>query len=78
MSMMVRSKASPDKQLASFAWLMWLFSLLAFTYAAFVGLTLDLLAPLIYGPHYAVPQTWRVFITLWSAPLEPDRLKLVI
>ncbi len=76
--MMVRSKASPDKQLASFAWLMWLFSLLAFTYAAFVGLTLDLLAPLIYGPHYAVPQTWRVFITLWSAPLEPDRLKLVI
>jgi len=64
MSMMVRSKASPDKQLASFAWLMWLFSLLAFTYAAFVGLTLDLLAPLIYGPHYAVPQTWRVFITL--------------
>jgi len=35
-----------------------------FTYAAFVGLTLDLLAPLIYGPHYAVPQTWRVFITL--------------
>ena len=64
MSMMVRSKASTDKQLASFAWLMWLFSLLAFTYAAFVGLTLDLLAPLIYGPHYAVPQTWRAFITL--------------
>jgi len=64
MSMMVRSKASTDEQLASFAWLMWLFSLLAFTYAAFVGLTLDLLAPLIYGPHYAVPQTWRVFITL--------------
>jgi O-antigen/teichoic acid export membrane protein len=64
MSMMVRSQASPDKQLTSFAWLMWLFSLLAFTYAAFVGLTLDLLAPLLYGPHYTVPQTWRVFITV--------------
>ncbi|OKO90682.1 hypothetical protein AC629_04280 [Bradyrhizobium sp. NAS80.1] len=47
MSMMVRSQARPDQQLASFAWLMWLFSLLAFTYAASVGLTLDLLAP----PH---------------------------
>jgi O-antigen/teichoic acid export membrane protein len=64
MAMMVRSKASPDQELASFAWLMWLFSLLAFAYAAAVGLTLDLLAPLIYGPHYAVPQSWRVFITV--------------
>jgi O-antigen/teichoic acid export membrane protein len=64
MAMMVRSQTSPDKQLASFAWLMWLFSLLAFAYAASVGLTLDLLAPLIYGPHYAVPPTWRAFITI--------------
>ena len=43
---------------------MWLFSLLAFTYAASVGLMPDLLAPLIYGPHYTFPQTWRVFITV--------------
>jgi O-antigen/teichoic acid export membrane protein len=64
MAMMVRSQASPGKQLASFAWLMWLFSLLAFTYAASVGLTLDLLAPLVYGPHYTVPQTWRALITV--------------
>jgi O-antigen/teichoic acid export membrane protein len=63
MSMMVRSQGSPERQLASFAWLMWLFSLLAFAYAAFVGLTLDFFAPLIYGPHYTVPESWRVFIT---------------
>jgi hypothetical protein len=60
---MVRSQASPERQLTSFAWLMWLFSLLAFTYAASVGLTLDLLVPLIYGPHYTVPETWRALIT---------------
>jgi O-antigen/teichoic acid export membrane protein len=63
MAMMVRSQASPERQLTSFAWLMWLFSLLAFTYAASVGLTLDLLVPLIYGPHYTVPETWRALIT---------------
>jgi PST family polysaccharide transporter len=63
MAMMVRSQASPERQLTSFAWLMWLFSLLAFTYAALVGLTLDLLVPLIYGPHYTVPETWRALIT---------------
>lgn len=63
MSMMVRSQGTPERQLASFTWLMWLFSLLAFTYAASVGLTLDFLAPLVYGAHYSVPQSWRVFIT---------------
>jgi O-antigen/teichoic acid export membrane protein len=63
MSMMVRSQGTPARQLASFTWLMWLFSLLAFAYATAVGLTLDFLAPLVYGPHYSVPQSWRVFIT---------------
>lgn len=64
MSMMVRSQASPEKKLASFSWLMWLFSLLAFTYAASVGLALDVLAPLLYGAHYVVPPSWRIFITI--------------
>ncbi|MDA9444576.1 hypothetical protein XH98_36995 [Bradyrhizobium sp. CCBAU 51745] len=63
MSMMVRSQGTPERQLASFTWLLWLFSLLAFAYAAAVGLTLDFLAPLIYGSHYSVPPSWRVLIT---------------
>jgi PST family polysaccharide transporter len=64
MSIMVRSQSNPDKQIASFVWLAWIFSLTAFMYAVSVGLMLDVFAPLIYGPHYTVPESWRVLITV--------------
>src|ERR1700730_6966017 len=53
-SMLARSRDAPKRYLESYLWLTWFFAVLAFGYAAFIGLTLDVLVPFVFGKAYAV------------------------
>ncbi|MFZ0494256.1 MAG: oligosaccharide flippase family protein [Methylocella sp.] len=54
MSMLARSQDTPKRHLENYLWLAWFFAFVAFGYAALIGLTLDVLAPLVFGKAYAV------------------------
>ena len=54
MSMLARSRDIPKRHLETYLWLAWFFALLAFGYAAFIGLTLDVLVPFVFGKAYGV------------------------
>ncbi len=54
MAMLARSRDTLKRYLETYLWLTWFFAFLAFGYAAFVGLTLDVLVPLVFGKVYAV------------------------
>jgi O-antigen/teichoic acid export membrane protein len=54
MSMLARSRDTPKRYLENYLWLTWFFAFLAFGYAAFIGLTLDVLVPLVFGKAYVV------------------------
>lgn len=54
MSMLARSRDTPKRHLETYLWLAWFFALLAFGYAAFIGLTLDVLVPFVFGKAYVV------------------------
>jgi O-antigen/teichoic acid export membrane protein len=53
-SMLARSQDNPKRYLETYLWLGWFFAFLSFGCAAFIGLTLDVLAPLVFGKAYAV------------------------
>ncbi|MCI0351148.1 MAG: oligosaccharide flippase family protein [Acidobacteriales bacterium] len=53
-AMLARSQDNPKRYLETYLWLAWFFAFLAFGYAAFIGLTLDVLVPLVFGKAYAV------------------------
>lgn len=52
--MLARSRDAPKRYLETYLWLAWFFTFLAFGYAAFIALTLDVLVPLVFGKAYAV------------------------
>jgi hypothetical protein len=54
MSMLARSLDTLKRYLETYLWLAWFFAFLAFGYAAFIGLTLDVLVPLVFGKAYVV------------------------
>jgi O-antigen/teichoic acid export membrane protein len=54
MSMLARSRDTPKRYLENYLWLTWFYAFLAFGYAAFTGLTLDVLVPFVFGKAYAV------------------------
>jgi len=54
MPMLARSRDTPKRHLETYLWLAWFFAFLAFGYAAFIGLTLDVLVPLVFGKAYSV------------------------
>lgn len=62
-SMLLRSEDDRTKQNASIIWLIWFFALLGLLYSMFVGLSLDVLTPLIFGRHYTVPATVHALVT---------------
>jgi hypothetical protein len=51
---LARSRDTPKRYLETYLWLTWFFAFLAFGYAAFIGLTLDVLVPFVFGKAYAV------------------------
>lgn len=53
-SMLARSRDTPKRYFETYLWLTWFFAFLAFGYAAFIALTLDVLVPLVFGKAYAV------------------------
>jgi O-antigen/teichoic acid export membrane protein len=63
MSMLARSRDTPKRYLETYLWLAWFFAFLAFGYAAFIGLTLDVLVPLVFGKAYAVETNSVILIT---------------
>jgi O-antigen/teichoic acid export membrane protein len=63
MSMLARSRDNPKRYLETYLWLAWFFAFLAVGYAAFTGLTLDVLVPLVFGKAYAVGTNPVVLIT---------------
>ncbi|MGB6175828.1 MAG: oligosaccharide flippase family protein [Methylocella sp.] len=54
LSMLARSRDTPKRHLENYLWLAWFFAFLAFGYAVFIGLTLDVLIPFVFGKAYAV------------------------
>jgi PST family polysaccharide transporter len=54
MSMLARSRDTPKRYFETYLWLTWFYAFLAFGYASFVGLTLDVLVPFVFGKAYAV------------------------
>ncbi|MGA7383950.1 MAG: oligosaccharide flippase family protein, partial [Methylocella sp.] len=54
MSMLARSRDTPKRHLETYLLLAWFYAFLAFGYAAFIGLTLDVLVPLVFGKAFAV------------------------
>jgi len=54
MSMLARSRDAPKRHLETYLLLVWFYAFLAFSYAAFIGLTLDVLVPLVFGKAFAV------------------------
>jgi O-antigen/teichoic acid export membrane protein len=54
MSMLARSRDTPKRYLENYLWLTWFYAFLAFGYAGFTGLTLDVLVPFVFGKAYAV------------------------
>jgi O-antigen/teichoic acid export membrane protein len=63
MSMLARSQAAPKRYLETYLWLAWFFAFLAVGYAAFIGLTLDVLVPLVFGKAYTVGTDTVILIT---------------
>jgi O-antigen/teichoic acid export membrane protein len=63
MSMLARSQDAPKRYLETYLWLAWFFALLAVGYATFIGLTLDVLVPLVFGKAYTVGTETVIFIT---------------
>ena len=59
---LARSRDTPKRYLETYLWLTWFFAFLAFGYAAFIGLTLDVLVRFVFGKAYAVG-TDTVFLT---------------
>jgi O-antigen/teichoic acid export membrane protein len=53
-AMLARSRDIPKRYLETYLWLAWFYAFLAFGYAAFIGLTLDVLVPVVFGKAYAV------------------------
>ncbi|MGH6823131.1 MAG: oligosaccharide flippase family protein, partial [Methylocella sp.] len=53
-SMLARSRDNSRRYLETYLWLAWFFAFLAFGYAAFIGLTLDVLLPFVFGKAFAV------------------------
>ncbi len=53
-SMLARSQDNSRRHLETYLWLAWFFAFLAFGYAVFIGLTLDVLVPFVFGKAYAV------------------------
>jgi hypothetical protein len=51
---LARSRDTPKRYLETYLWLTWFFAFLAFGYAAFIGLTLDVLVPFVFGKAYTV------------------------
>jgi O-antigen/teichoic acid export membrane protein len=51
---LARNRDTPKRYLETYIWLTWFFAFLAFGYAAFIGLTLDVLVPFVFGKAYAV------------------------
>ncbi len=63
MSMLARSQDAPKRYLEAYLWLAWFFALLAVGYATFIGLTLDVLVPFVFGKAYTVGTDTVIFIT---------------
>jgi len=63
MSMLARSRDTPKRHLDNYLWLAWFFAFVAFGYAAFIGLTLDVLAPLVFGKAYTVGTDTAILIS---------------
>jgi Membrane protein involved in the export of O-antigen and teichoic acid len=62
-SMLARSRDTPKRYLETCLWLAWFFAFLAVGYAAFIGLTLDVLVPLVFGKAYTVGPNTVILIT---------------
>jgi O-antigen/teichoic acid export membrane protein len=62
-SMLARSGDTPKRYLETYLWLAWFFAFLAFGYAAFIGLTLDVLVPLVFGKAYTVGTNTVILIS---------------
>jgi O-antigen/teichoic acid export membrane protein len=63
MSTLARSRDTPKRYLATYLWLAWFYAFAAFGYAAFIGLTLDVLVPLVFGKAYAVGSDTVILIS---------------
>jgi O-antigen/teichoic acid export membrane protein len=63
-SVIAKNRSDPARFNALLVALIWGFCLFGFSYAAFTGLTLDLLAPKLFGPRYAVDLFARCVIAM--------------
>jgi len=62
-STLARSRDNSERHLETYLWLAWFFAFLAFGYAAFIGLTLDVLVTFVFGKAYAVGTDTVIFIS---------------
>jgi O-antigen/teichoic acid export membrane protein len=62
-SILARSRDNPKRYLETYLWLAWFFAFLAFGYAVFIGLTLDVLVPFVFGKAYAVGTDTAILIS---------------
>lgn len=74
LSMLARSRETPKRHLETYLWLAWFFAFLAFGYAAFIGLTLDVLVPLVFGKTFAVGTDAVIMTSVLAGVLFGDGL----